>query len=247
MEKFQQELISEFIDNLETDHMKKLAKFIFDNLPEYWYDVPASSSGKYHNFDCVGQYGLFIHSWRTKEFMKHMLTIDQYRNKFSPEERDGLQISAFVHDGEKQGTGEGKHTVFNHPVLMAQTILSYKGKIKDVDDSIIELMSKSIASHMGQWNVNSRSKQDPELPKPESLAEELLHLCDYLASRKGVIVELPKTTPTAKLPTPQEYIFSFGKHNGETLQDVISKDYSYISWLKENYHKEPLRTLLTKV
>jgi hypothetical protein len=50
-----------------------------------------------------------------------------------------------------------------------------------------------------------------------------------------------------KLPTPEEYVFSFGKHNGETLQDVILQDYSYITWLKENYHKEPLKTLLNKV
>lgn len=245
MEIFQQELISEFIDSLETENMKKLAKFIFDNLPDYWYDVPASSSGKYHNFDCVGNHGLFIHSWRTKEFMKHMLTIEQYKNKFSPEERDGLLIGAFVHDGEKQGNGEGKHTVFDHPVLMAETILSYKGKIDDIDDSIIELISKAIASHMGEWNTSKKSKI--ELPKPQSLAEELLHLSDYLASRKGVIIELPNNAPKAKLPTPEEYTFSFGKHTGETLQDVILKDYSYISWLKENYHKEPLKTLLNKV
>ena len=245
MEIFQQELISEFIDSLETENMKKLAKFIFDNLPDYWYDVPASSSGKYHNFDCVGNHGLFIHSWRTKEFMKHMLTIEQYKNKFSPEERDGLLIGAFVHDGEKQGNGEGKHTVFDHPVLMAETILSYKGKIDDIDDSIIELISKAIASHMGEWNTSKKSKT--ELPKPQSLAEELLHLSDYLASRKGVIIELPSNAPKAKLPTPEEYTFSFGKHTGETLQDVILKDYSYISWLKENYHKEPLKTLLNKV
>jgi hypothetical protein len=245
MEIFQQELISEFINNLETDNMKKLAKLIFDNIPDYWYDVPASSSGKYHNFDCVGEHGLFIHSWRTKEFMNHILTIEQYKDKFSPEERDCLRIGAFVHDGEKQGNGEGKHTVFEHPILMSNTILSYKGKIDNVDDSIIELMAKAVASHTGEWNTSKRSKI--ELPKPQSLAEELLHLCDYLASRKGVIVELPIDAPKAKLPTPQEYVFSFGKHNGETLQDVVLKDYSYISWLKENYHKEPLKTLLNKV
>lgn len=245
MENFQKEFISEFINSLETEKMKELANLIFDNLPGYWYDVPASSSGKYHNFDCVGAHGLFIHSWRTKEFMKHMLTIEQYRNQFSPEERDGLLISAFVHDGEKQGNGNGKHTVFEHPALMSNTILSYKEKIDGIDNSIIELMAGAIASHMGQWNTNKKSNM--ELPKPNSLAEELLHLCDYLASRKGVTIELPTNAPTVKLPTPEEYVFSFGKHNGETLQDVILQDYSYITWLKENYHKEPLKTLLNKV
>lgn len=245
MEIFQQELISEFINTLETEKMKEFAKVVFDNLPDYWYNVPASSSGKYHNFDCVGEHGLFIHSWRTKEFMKHMLTIEQYRDKFSPEERDGLLIGAFVHDGEKQGNGEGKHTVFEHPILMANTVLLYKGKIDGVEDSIIELIAKAIASHMGHWSTSKKSKV--ELPKPSSLAEELLHLCDYLASRKGVIVELPVNAPQNPLPTPQEYVFSFGKHKGNTLQEVITKDYSYISWLKENYHKEPLKTLLNKV
>ena len=246
MEIFQKELVSDFINNLETVNMKEFAQYIFDHLPDYWWDVPASSSGKYHNFDCVGNHGLFIHSWRTKEFMNHMLTIDQYRNKFTEEERDALRIAAFVHDGQKQGDGNGKHTVFEHPVLMSKTILNYKDEIKNIDENIFNLMTKAIASHMGQWNTNTRNK-GIELPKPESLADELLHLCDYLASRKGVTIEVPVSIPQTKIPTPEEFVFSFGKHNGSTLQDVITKDYSYISWLKENYHKEPLRTLLTKV
>lgn len=40
-----------------------------------------------------------------------------------------------------------------------------------------------IASHMGQWNVNLYSKTI--LPKPKTATQKFVHLCDYLASRKG--------------------------------------------------------------
>lgn len=36
---------------------------------------------------------------------------------------------------------------------------------------------------MGQWNVNLYSKTI--LPKPKTATQKFVHLCDYLASRKG--------------------------------------------------------------
>ena len=49
-------------------------------------------------------------------------------------------------------------------------------------DYVVEL----IASHMGQWNKT----KSMEMPVPETPAQKFVHLCDYLASRKYIIVEV---------------------------------------------------------
>lgn len=45
------------------------------------------------------------------------------------------------------------------------------------------IISRLIASHMGQWNRAFNS--NVTLPKPKSDIQQFVHLCDYLASRKG--------------------------------------------------------------
>lgn len=52
-----------------------------------------------------------------------------------------------------------------------------------------------------------------------------------------------------KLPDATEYIIDFGKYKdkGFTLIDIKNKDKSYFNWLKENYSKEPVKSLLKLV
>lgn len=244
MEDFQKIIISKFLDSLENDVMKQFGIELFNSLPDYWYKVAASSSGKYHRHDVCGDYGLFIHSWRVEEFITYMLELEQYSTKFTSMEKDALRLSAFIHDGEKHGKDDiGGHTIFEHPQVMSETIRCFK--TDKVDQEILDFMADAIKSHMGQWNTTKKSKI--ELPKPTTLAQELVHLADYLASRKPVSIDVPENCPKQELPKPEEYMLTFGKHNGELLSDVIKNDYSYITWLKESYHKEPLRTMVEKL
>ena len=113
----------------------------------------------------------------------------------------------------------------------------------DTDD-IIDFMAETVSSHMGQWNTNKRNSI--VLPKPTTEAQQLVHLFDYFASRKTCELHFEDVAPIKK-ETIETFKFTFGKHNGEMLTTVLEKDPSYVEWLKENYHKEPLRTLLTKV
>jgi hypothetical protein len=126
---------------------------------------------------------------------------------------------------------------------MADTIRSYKGQVA-IDDDILEFMAHIVASHMGQWNENKRNKI--VLDKPDCEAGELLHLFDYYASRKIIEVHFEDVAPIEK-PTIDTYVFDFGKHKGRSLKEVMSSDPSYITWAKNEYHKEPLRTLLTQI
>jgi hypothetical protein len=96
------------------------------------------------------------------------------------------------------------------------------------------------------------------MPKPRSEAEFFIHECDILASRKDLDMSIPKDLKDALAKVfvnkeedeakgdPNEYIFDFGKHKGKTLKEVNDIDFSYVTWLKENYKKEPLKTYLKK-
>jgi hypothetical protein len=42
----------------------------------------------------------------------------------------------------------------------------------------------AVASHMGQWNINKHG--DGKLPLPQEPHQKILHLADYLASRKDI-------------------------------------------------------------
>lgn len=247
MDNEQKKVMDNILDSLENDNMKELGSIIFQNLPDYWYEVPASSSGKYHPLMSAGPQGLFRHSLAVETFMDHILSIDQYKNEFRSEERDALKIAAFVHDGEKHGKDKsGGHTVFNHPICMAETIRTYKGKIEGVDDDIIEFMAECISSHMGQWNTNSR-EPNIILPLPETEGQKLLHLADYLASRKDIEIHFEEKVKYEN-PTPDNYVFNFGKHKGKTFNEVLKKDKSYLEWLKgQKFVREPLKTFLKTI
>ena len=53
-----------------------------------------------------------------------------------------------------------------------------------------QFMASAIISHMGQWNTSWREKGI--LPLPLTPAQKVLHLADYLASRKDINITPPE-------------------------------------------------------
>ena len=73
----------------------------------------------------------------------------------------------------------------------------------------------------------------------------MIHLADYLASRKDIEVLFDGfQSPKREVPNIDEYVLTFGKHSGEKLVDVAKSDPDYIRWAKENLDREPIKTLL---
>jgi hypothetical protein len=50
-------------------------------------------------------------------------------------------------------------------------------------------MANAIISHMGQWNTSWR--EYGVLPLPNTPEQKVLHLADYLASRKDINLDIP--------------------------------------------------------
>lgn len=172
----------EFIKNKE---YRKSAESLLELVPDYFFEVPASSTGKYHPEFALGEGGLLRHTKVALKIGKEILSLEYTNTLFTEREKDLLLIAIMFHDTRKSGYPKEKYTRFDHPLLAAKFIEENKN-LTSLNDDDIMFISKAISSHMGQWNTNSYSKV--VLPKPEDKYSFFVHSCDYLASRKFINV-----------------------------------------------------------
>lgn len=239
-------IFESLLDTFENEDIKKFTESCIDTIPSYFWEVGASSTGKYHPAYALGELGLARHTCALVRFLNHMLSIDCIKNDFSSRERDLMRVAGIIHDSMKSGTDEdyarSKYTKFEHPILAANNIRKMSG----LPDDEIELIATTIESHMGQWATDKRSKT--VLPTPENKYQKLVHLADYLASRKDIEVLFDEEfQKKEEIPDINTYIIPFGKYKGKTLPEIKETDPGYISWAKENINREPVKTLLAQM
>lgn len=241
------EVFKPILDTFENEDIKKFAEACLDTVPAYFLEVGASSTGKYHPQYALGTLGLARHTLALCRFMNHMFSLDCIKERFNSRERDLMRIAGMMHDSRKSGSQEdyerSKWTKFDHPLLAAEAVRSVE---KIIPDSEIETIATAIESHMGQWCVDSRHP-DVTLPLPENKYQILLHVCDYLASRKDIEVLFDGVQIKEEPPTVETWKLTFGKHKGKTLLEVQEEDPSYIYWAKENVTSEPCKTLVKQL
>ena len=170
---------------IKNDNYRKNARIFLELLPDYFYEIPASSTGKYHPKFALGNGGLVRHTKVAVRMAFEIIGGKTIGDKFTSDEKDLILIALLLHDGLKEGIVKEKYTRFDHPILMANFIKENKDKTT-FNDKEIELLSSMIASHMGQWNTNQYS--DVILPLPSNKYEKMVHMCDMLASRKFIDV-----------------------------------------------------------
>lgn len=234
------------LSTFENEDIKNFAEYCIDTIPSYFWEVGASSTGKYHPSYALGELGLARHTCALVRFLNHMLSIDCIKNDFNSRERDLMRVAGIMHDSMKSGTDEdfakSKYTKFEHPLLAANNIRKMSG----IPEDEIELVATTIESHMGSWNTDKRSKT--VLPLPENKYQKLVHLADYLASRKDIEVLFDEEfQKKEEIPDINSYIIPFGKYKGKTLPEIKNIDPGYILWAKENMTKEPVKTLLAQM
>ena len=242
----QKQMITPILETIQDDEIRTFAYVLVDNLPSYIWEVGASSTGKYHPAYSLGSGGLMRHQIAVVRFLNFFFELEQYNTKFTSREMDLMRVAGLVHDGRKSGEQSdyerNKFTKFDHPLQMADVIMSYDGQFLTHDD--LEFISHCISSHMGQWCTDRKSKM--VLPKPMDEYQQFVHLADYLASRKDLTMAFDETAqPKSELPDVNEYIIDFGKrHKGKKLVDVFKQDRGYITWCEENFRKEPFISLV---
>lgn len=177
-----------FIKN--TSYREDFEKLISD-LPEYFFEIEASSTGKYHPKYALGPGGLLRHTKAAVRIAVELLNDPSIGEKYTQNERDLMIIALTLHDGLKCGIPKQKYTQANHPLLAANFIRERKEKLAFLEEEI-EFLANGIESHMGPWNTDPYTKEEI-LPKPKTKYQNFIHMCDYLASRKMLLVEFDES------------------------------------------------------
>lgn len=173
----------------------KFAQELVEQVPDYFWVESASSSGKNHPDFSLGDGGLARHSLMVYRWLKMLLEAnDQDMSDYLP----GMVLAALFHDCLKRGLPDKvqEHTVFEHPLLSAKFVLDHAEQFMKDNRDFMENTSEDeetfkqdiavavscIETHMGRFNKSRHS--DVVLPKPKTPMQFMVHLADYIASRK---------------------------------------------------------------
>lgn len=255
------QLFANELNDIKDAKLQAFAVKLLTNAPDYFFTVPASSSGKYHPYFAREEGGLVKHT-RCVVFYAEC---NAESFDFDPHLRDLVIIAALAHDIKKQGDNNyGKHTVWEHPELAYNFILETQKNNPDlitVEDAII--IANAILCHMGKWSHHPEfTRGKKAYPMPVTLFDYALQSADYMASRTeltgfafrstdGVVVrgyetlnEEKTTVETSPVQTESvlsdigDTVFPFGKHVGKTIREVAAHHPDYIDWMinKANFN-----------
>lgn len=171
------------LEFIKDSGLRQFATDLLKEVPSYFFEVPASSTGKYHPRYAQGNGGLVRHVKACMMVAKSLFNI----SAFNEREQDLILIALLFHDSIKKGASNNTYTSFTHPIQASdfvrrnyyQNLEKYKHVLSGEE---ILFICKGIESHMGKFNWD-RDKT-PILPTPRSKSEYFIHMCDYLGSRK---------------------------------------------------------------
>ena len=153
---------------ISDEKIRNFVEEMLGKLPDYFFVIPASSTGKYHP------------DYAVRIACELFTILPQY----SALDRDLCIAALILHDGCKNGKNGsvGAYTMTTHPLEVVDLIKDSYPMIAG-DLMFIEAICDLISTHMGQWNKDYRTGAEV-LPLPKTKQQNFVHMCDYLASRK---------------------------------------------------------------
>lgn len=179
------EIFKTELSYIKNDDIRKSAIYMIELLPDYFFEIPASSTGKYHPEFAASAHGLVKHT-KVAVRIAHELLNNESINKFTDREKDLIIMALILHDGLKSGLIKEKYTKVDHPLLISNYIKENKNNLS-INDKEVEDLCKMISCHMGPWNTDFNGNE--VLPIPKTAKERFVHMCDYLSSKKFINVE----------------------------------------------------------
>ena len=194
--------------------------YLNEIVPDYFWNVPASSSGKYHPEMSSGEGGLVRHTIMAAEVLLQLSRLDLYNDA----DKYTAICAVLIHDTFKNGYTYSGKTVESHPQIAADEFrcfatdyisiavseISCKNPLTDNQISLLERIIKkwimgvsdAVARHMGQWYVPTYSIGNI------TKTVELVIMSDYISSRK--FIKYVSESPESAAPVTSEYIDSNG-------------------------------------
>ena len=244
-------LFTRELSYISDSNLKEFAKAILKDADEYFFTVPASSTGKYHPDFARGNGGLVRHTKAVVYFTNEITRSEMEFKLLDRHTADLLLVAALAHDIKKQGDGIEGHTVKEHPTLAAKFIkklwFDKEGNF-NISGNDIDYIYEVIESHMGPWQE----------PKPETRNQLIVYYADYIASRKEIVglsfidnndnvEQTPIEEPVAdSLMTVDGYVFTFGQTRGMTIKESYETNPGYIKWManKEGFGNVEVQNLV---
>lgn len=174
------DLFASEIAEIKNEKNKQFLEFYFDNyVPSYFWEIGASSTGKYHPKYSQGQGGLARHSKCVAMIAIDLMRMEKF--SFDDEDADLIIVACLAHDTAKYGRNEFDKNAFKVHGETACDMLAEAWE-KFFGEEAPSVLTMSVASHMGQWgNMEIQDR-----------AGELVHFADYISSRK--FLENPQCT-----------------------------------------------------
>ena len=180
------------INSIHSYNIRNIVTNTLANIPDYFFYIPASSSGKYHPEFALGPGGLVRHVKAAVKIARDLFILEQ--EDLNEHEQDIATATLILHDCFKAGKDETAYsekkeyrTISEHPVLMHDYLID---NFKNDPDA--KAIADAILTHMGQWNKFYKSEEE-FAPKPSTKLQKFVHLCDFIASRKGLEVDTDYT------------------------------------------------------
>ena len=174
------------INRIVSEDLRMFVKFFLENyVPAYFWEIGASSSGKYHPAFSQGEGGLVRHTKAVAWFCEELLRMSSYAY-MRDEYKDYARVACLLHDTRKYG-GED---VEDHDCYKTHGAIAAYDVMMAWDEffcgvSCPELLTMAIRSHMGQWTENRDDR-------PFTNIDRLVHMADYMASRP--FIDIPEIT-----------------------------------------------------
>lgn len=171
--------ITKCIKKIKSKEIQQWTVSWFNNhTPEYFWEIPASSTGKYHPKYATKNQGLVKHTLVAFSTAEDLLTNIQPYSSWSNRKKDQIKSAILLHDTRKHGyPSKSKYSNASHGADLAKEI-----KKENPVEPFISI-ANLIAPHMGKWNKSYTSNK-VVAPIPSTKEQRFVHMCDYIASRK---------------------------------------------------------------
>lgn len=179
------EVFKSEINFIKENSVKQSLIYMINKLPDYFFTIPAASTGKYHPAYAQGEGGLLRHSKAAMRIGYELLSNPAIGDKYTDLEKDLMLMALLLHDGLKLGLSQEKYTRFDHPILMANFVLEEADNL-EVSKEEAKFVADVIKTHMGVWTTDYNGNEI--LEKPRTKYQNFVHMCDYLASRKCILL-----------------------------------------------------------
>ncbi len=168
------------LNYIKNERIKNSLITMINKLPKYFFEVPASSTGKYHPNFSLGEGGLLRHT-KAAVRIAYELFNDESLNNFTNDEKDLIIFSIVLHDGLKSGKTKSEYSLFEHPILMSNYVKENESELELTPEEI-DFVCRCIETHMGPWTKNYKGEE--VLSPPKDKYQRFVHMCDYLSSKK---------------------------------------------------------------